>query len=43
MPEDMDQVKQITQDLVRKTAGYVKGLIEYYNENAYSTPSGVNK
>lgn len=43
MPEDMDQVKQITQDLVRKTAGYVKGLIEYYNENAYSTPLGVNK
>jgi hypothetical protein len=42
-PENLDQVKQITQDLVRKTAGYVKGLIGYYNENAYSTPLGVSK
>ena len=42
-PENMDQVKQITQDLVRKTSGYVKGLIEYYNENAYGVPLGVSK
>lgn len=42
-PGDEERVKQITQDLVRKTAGYVKGIIEYYNENAYSTPLGVSR
>jgi len=37
---DEEKMKQITQELVRITAGYVKGLIEYYNEQAYHVFGG---
>jgi hypothetical protein len=32
---DEEKMKQITQELVRLTAGYVKGLLEYYDKKAY--------